>query len=129
MIELAMGEQSMATTTLALCSPSRLLFGEIRVSYRIVRQEPSSTVWQALCDKCHRATPPVELKPGWYSIEDQKRILTRLSKDSGLAKVGSRKHLCAECIASRTKAVQESLFDIGVPNRDPKPRVRRRKAQ
>ncbi len=127
MTGLAMGEQSMATTALALCSPSRFVFGEIRLSYRIVRRESSSTVWQALCDKCHRATPPVELKPGRHSTEDQKRILTNLCKDSGLAKVGRRKHLCADCGASRAKTAQEPLFDVGAPNREPK-RQRRRTA-
>ncbi len=129
MNEVAMGDQSMTMVKVGNCSPSRFLFGEIRLSYRIVRREPSSTVWQALCDSCHRTTPPLVLKSGWQSVEDQKRILTKLCKDSGLAKVGSRKHLCAACKASKTTTTQETLFAVGEPNREPKPRVRRRKAQ
>ncbi len=99
------------------------------MSYRIVQRESKLTMWQALCDKCHWATPTLELKPGWHSAEQQKLMLAKLCKDSSLAKVGNRKHLCAKCKASAAKAVQETLFDIGAPNRDPKPRARRRKAQ
>jgi len=89
------------------------------MSFVLVARTPKSETYQIRCDKCGAITDEVEVqRPDAQPVQYQKsflqkarEIVAKMTKDSGMQRVG-KKHFCEDtCYVPPKKATQGTLFD------------------